>query len=180
VSINDQVIGRANINGARGLRAASFDVPAGLLQPGFNAIRIMAEHRHRVDCSVQATYELWTQIDAAQTGLLLPRADAAVTAITDIAAVPIDDQGAMPIRALTPGRASTRAVERLIRAAQIISISGRFAQPVVDFGPLASGDHASISWSGPSATSRRRSATCRSGRSRARASSCCRRPRRSA
>lgn len=141
VAVNDKVIGRANIIGTRGVRTASFDVPAGLLKPGFNSVRITAEHRHRVDCSLQATYELWTQIDPTQTGLVIPKAEADVAVLGDLAALPIDEQGALPIRAVTPERASMPAVERIIRAAQLISISGRFAQPVVDFGPLADGDY---------------------------------------
>ena len=111
------------------------------MKPGFNAIRVTAEQRHRVDCSLEATYELWTQIDPTQTGLMLPRADPGVTMIADLAAIPIDEQGALPIRAITPQRADMGSVERIIRAAQMISLLGRFAQPVVDFGSLAQGEH---------------------------------------
>ncbi len=49
LAINDVVVGRTNIVGTRGVRAASFDIPQGLMKPGFNAIRISAEQRHRVD-----------------------------------------------------------------------------------------------------------------------------------
>ncbi|MFZ9501480.1 MAG: cellulose biosynthesis cyclic di-GMP-binding regulatory protein BcsB [Beijerinckiaceae bacterium] len=140
LSINDQPIGQAHIIGTRGVRTASFEVPPGLMKPGFNAIRISAEQRHRVDCSLKATYELWTQIDPTQTGLELARADSAVQTIGDLAALPVNEQGALPIRAIAPPRASTGAVERIVRAVQMISLAGRFAQPVVDFGPMAQGD----------------------------------------
>ena len=141
LAVNDVVVGRTNIIGTRGVRTAVFDIPAGLMKAGFNSIRITAEQRHRVDCSLEATYELWTQIDPTQTGLMLPRADPGVTSIADLAAIPIDDQGALPIRAITPTRAGMASVERIIEAAQMISLLGRFAQPVVDFGPLAHGEH---------------------------------------
>jgi hypothetical protein len=140
LTINDSVVGRVNIIGTRGVRTASFDVPAGLLKSGFNSIRISAEQRHRVDCSLKATYELWTQIDPTQTGLLMQRADSGVQTIGDLAALPVDEQGSLPIRAITPARASMGSVERAIRAVQMISLAGRFAQPVVDFGSLAQGD----------------------------------------
>ncbi|MDB5571611.1 MAG: cellulose synthase regulator protein [Hyphomicrobiales bacterium] len=141
LAINDVVVGRTNIVGTRGVRAASFDIPQGLMKPGFNAIRISAEQRHRVDCSVQATYELWTQIDPTQTGLLLPRSDPGALTLADLAALPVDEQGALPIRAITPARASMGSVERIVRATQMISLAGRFAQPVVDFGAMANGDY---------------------------------------
>lgn len=141
VTINDIAVGRTNIVGTRGVRSATFDIPAGLVKPGFNSIRVTAEQRHRVDCSLEATYELWTQIDPTQTGLLTPRADPGVTSIADLAALPVDEQGALPIRAVTPQKATMGSVERIIRATQMISLLGRFAQPVVDFGPLAQGEH---------------------------------------
>ena len=141
LTVNDAVVGRTNIVGTRGVRTAVFDIPAGLMKAGFNSIRITAEQRHRVDCSLEATYELWTQIDPTQTGLMLPRTDPGVTSIGDLAAIPIDDQGALPIRAIAPARAGMASVERIIEAAQMISLLGRFAQPVVDFGPLAHGEH---------------------------------------
>lgn len=141
LSVNDVAVGRTNIVGTRGVRSAVFDIPAGLMKPGFNSIRVIAEQRHRVDCSLEATYELWTQIDPTQTGLMLPLTDPGVTTIADLAAIPIDEQGALPIRAITPERAGMASVERIIRATQMISLLGRFAQPVVDFGPLAQGDH---------------------------------------
>ena len=71
--INDVVVGRINIRSTHAVRTASFDIPPSLMQPGFNSIRLTAEQRHRVDCSLQATYELWTQIDPAQTGIVLQR-----------------------------------------------------------------------------------------------------------
>ncbi len=90
---------------------------------------------------MQATYELWTQIDPTQTGLLLPKSDPGALTLADLAALPVDEQGALPIRAITPARASMGSVERIVRATQMISLAGRFAQPVVDFGAMAQGDY---------------------------------------
>lgn len=141
LSVNDTVVGRTNIVGTRGVRTAVFNIPPGLMKAGFNAVRITAEQRHRVDCSLEATYELWTQIDPTQTGLVLPRTDPGVTTIADLPAIPIDPQGGLPIRAITPDRAGMASVERTIEAAQMISLVGRFSQPVVDFGPMARGEY---------------------------------------
>ncbi|OJX99761.1 MAG: hypothetical protein BGP04_19005 [Rhizobiales bacterium 62-17] len=138
--VNDQTVGRTNITGSRGVRTAVFDIPDGLMKAGFNSIRIMAEQRHRVDCSLQATYELWTQIDPTQTGLVLS-GTGAVTNIADLAALPVDEQGAMPIRAVIPGKTSVASIDRVIRATQMLALHGRFQQTSVDVGPLADGLH---------------------------------------
>lgn len=140
LSVNDVVVGRANIRATHSVKTFTFDIPPNALQAGFNSIRLTAEQRHRVDCSLQATYELWTQIDPSQTGLLLPRSTS-VSRLADLPALSPDAQGALPIRAVVPGRTNLANVERIMRAAQLISLHGRFEQPVVDIGPLADGEY---------------------------------------
>ncbi len=139
--VNDAVVGRVNLRATQQVRTVMFDVPAGLMQAGFNSVRLSAEQRHRVDCSIQATYELWTQIDPSKTGLLLPRATTGVSSLAELASLSPDAQGALPIRAVVPGRTSLANVERIIRVAQMISLVGRFEQPVVDIGSLADGQY---------------------------------------
>lgn len=141
LSINDQPVGATPITAVQSVKTVVFDIPPGLMRPGFNSIRITAEQRHRVDCSLEATQELWTQIDPTQTGLILDVADAAIDAISDLGALPADEQGSLPIRAVTPANPGARDVERMLRVVQLISIIGRFEQPVVDSGPLADGLH---------------------------------------
>jgi len=139
IALNGVVIGITHIRAAAGERTASFPIPDGLLKPGFNSVRISAEQRHRVDCSLKASYELWTQIDPASTGLLLPSADPGVTNIGDLPALAPDAEGALPIRVVLPERASSHDLDRLVRAVELISLVGRFEQPIVDIGPLAGG-----------------------------------------
>ncbi|MCB1542500.1 MAG: cellulose biosynthesis cyclic di-GMP-binding regulatory protein BcsB, partial [Rhodoblastus sp.] len=43
--------------------------------------------------------------------------------------------------AVVPGRTNLANVERIMSAAQLISLHGRFEQPVVDIGPLADGEY---------------------------------------
>nr|WP_281437046.1 cellulose biosynthesis cyclic di-GMP-binding regulatory protein BcsB [Methylobacterium aquaticum] len=70
IVLNGAEIGRTAVDGARGLRRETVTIPPGALRPGFNAVTIAVDQRHRVDCSVPATYELWTQIDPDTTGLV--------------------------------------------------------------------------------------------------------------
>jgi hypothetical protein len=131
LSINGAVIARTALAPPDAVATRDFAVPAGLLKPGFNAVRLLIEQRHRVDCSPAATYELWTALDAAQTGLLLGHAGGFSTP-ADIAAVPPRRDGANAIRLLLAGKLSPEMAGRAVRAAQIAALAGRSLQPVVD------------------------------------------------
>lgn len=139
LTINDQMIGDTAIRAVQEVETVVFDIPPGVMRPGFNSVRISTNQRHRVDCSLEATYELWTQIDPTETGLVLPQDDPGVASLADLAALPPDEQGALPIRAVLGARARSFEVERMLRAAQAISIAGRFDQPVVDAGAPVAG-----------------------------------------
>jgi cellulose synthase operon protein B len=52
VSVNGADVKAVPVGAAYGLRITEFDIPAGLLRTGWNAVGIAAHHRHRVDCSV--------------------------------------------------------------------------------------------------------------------------------
>ncbi len=141
VSINDVEIGATRVAAFDKVESVDFDIPAGILEPGFNALRIAVDERHRVDCSLEATYELWTQIDPSQTGFLMPIGESRALDLADLAALPPDAQGVLPVRAVLPGRTSPGNIERVIRAVQIIASGGHFEQPMVDVGPMAGGDY---------------------------------------
>ncbi|TNC15706.1 cellulose biosynthesis cyclic di-GMP-binding regulatory protein BcsB [Methylobacterium terricola] len=134
IGLNGAEIGRTAIDGARGLTLESVPVPPGALRPGFNALTIAVDQRHRVDCTVAATYELWTQIDPDTTGLL--SASEGVADLGDLAAIRPGPDGAVPIRLIQTGeRLSERRVEGLLAGAQALALAGRFAKPAVSFAP---------------------------------------------
>ena len=134
VQINDQTIGDVSIDAPKQVKTVTFDVPPELMRPGFNSLRLIAQQRHRVDCSLAATYELWTQIDATQTGFLFQAADISVTSLADLPALPPGEQGAMPIRAVLPLSTNAASIDRMLLLTQIVAIKGRFEQPLVDIG----------------------------------------------
>lgn len=138
--VNDVVVGQTNLQAPSGARQAVFDIPAELMRPGWNSVRITADMRHRVDCSLGATYELWTQLDAANTGLLVYGAPARVLDAPDVASLAPDGFGAFPIRAVIPGRTTLESVDQVMKAVQGVALRSRFLQPVVDVGPAAEGD----------------------------------------
>ncbi|WP_267426899.1 cellulose biosynthesis cyclic di-GMP-binding regulatory protein BcsB [Methylobacterium sp. GC_Met_2] len=135
-SLNGIELGSAAIDGARGARSLGFDVPPGVMSRGFNRIDIAVAQRHRVDCSIPATYELWTQIDPATTGLLARSEGPSDPA--DLPAIRGGPDGAVPIRLIQTGeKLSLRTVERGLAALQATVLAGRFIQPAADFGPTA-------------------------------------------
>ncbi|MBG0809324.1 cellulose biosynthesis cyclic di-GMP-binding regulatory protein BcsB [Methylosinus sp. H3A] len=151
LTINDQAIGDTPIRAVQEVETIVFDIPPGVMRPGFNSVRIATSQRHRVDCSLEATYELWTQIDPTETGLVLPEDDVGVASLADLGALPPDEQGALPIRAVLGANARPFEIERMLRAAQAISLAGRFEQPVVDAGPAAGGRYGANLYVGPAA-----------------------------
>lgn len=132
ILVNDVSIGEIKIDAPHKVLASVHDIPADLLKPGFNSLRLVASQRHRVDCSLSATYELWTQIDATQTGFLIPAADQGANALEDIPALPPAPQGGMPMRVLMPGATNAGAVNQMMRMVEIVAIRGRFEQPLVE------------------------------------------------
>ena len=117
-------------------RAIEFDIPDGMLSAGWNAVGIAAHQRHRVDCSVAATSELWTRIDSANTGVLFAETNSGVADLGDLAGISPRADGAVQInivlddkRKLTP-----QTVERLGRALPRLALMGRFTQTIVGFG----------------------------------------------
>ncbi len=141
VSINDVTIGATEISADNAVRTVEFEAPPGLAKAGFNAIRIAVDQRHRVECSLQSTFELWTQIDPSETGLILPAAVAGASDPGEIAALPPDAQGALPVRVVAAGKVYPTDVERALLAVQMIASAGHFEQPTVDVGPPAGGEY---------------------------------------
>ncbi len=76
IFLNNRAIGQQQIGSPDNASAISFDVPRGLLQPGANLVTFEVTQRHRTDCNIQSTYELWSDIDPAKTYLSFAEQDA--------------------------------------------------------------------------------------------------------
>ncbi len=109
------------------------DLPSSLLEPGFNAVRIEIQERHRVDCSMPATYELWTQIDPATAGFTFDGlAASSLSDIADLPALPPNEDGTTPLRLVVPKGTDTATLDRLLRVTEMVALRGRFAHPDVE------------------------------------------------
>ena len=133
VSVNDIPVAQSPIAASSDEAAIDVELPKGLLKPGYNALRIAVAQRHRVDCSLDATYELWTQVDIAASGLTFPgQADPPITSPEDLPAVSPDASGAVQIHAVAPHDATAAELDRLFLGAEMLAIRGGFARPEVD------------------------------------------------
>ncbi|MDQ4135955.1 MAG: cellulose biosynthesis cyclic di-GMP-binding regulatory protein BcsB, partial [Pseudomonadota bacterium] len=104
----------------------------GLLKAGENAIRIEVLQRHRVDCSVTGTYELWTDLDPTVTGIAFPLTGRpSLGGLQDLSAIGPDASGATTIHVVAPRASRPEVRDRLLRAVQTIALRGRYAHPVV-------------------------------------------------
>jgi len=132
--INGRTLGRVPIASPTSPKVMEFDLPAGALSPGWNEVRISAVQRHRVDCSIDATYELWTQIDPARTGFVGPAAS--ISGLNDLPAVQVDPTGVERIRLILPPNPLPADIERGLEFAERVAIRGQFLHPVVDLSSM--------------------------------------------
>ena len=152
LEINGRTLGDVQFAVPGGIRHASFEIPAGLLTTGVNIVRVSARTRHRVDCSVEATYELWTQLDPETTGFVLTGDSEGIAQVDDLAATRPDTLGEIPVRiVLGQQRLSPGAAGATIAAVEALALAAGFDHPNVDFGAPADGDGLNI-LVGPSAS----------------------------
>lgn len=70
VGVNGRPAGSFAIRSPNGVKLETLALAAGSLKIGRNEVSLRARQRHRVDCSLDATYELWTRLDPALSGFL--------------------------------------------------------------------------------------------------------------
>ncbi|MBN9024181.1 MAG: cellulose biosynthesis cyclic di-GMP-binding regulatory protein BcsB, partial [Rhizobiales bacterium] len=104
VSINNEPVLETALSSSESFRDVMAMVPPGLLQAGANTIRFQVAQRHRTDCTVQSTFELWTEIDPAGTSLIFARADAprSLRGLVDLPAIGFNEKGVTPIHVNYP------------------------------------------------------------------------------
>ncbi len=143
ISVNDVPVAQTPIASATDPGALDVELPSGLLTQGYNSVRIAVAQRHRVDCSMEATYELWTQLDPASSGLAFPGvADPHIDVLDDLAAISPDASGSVTIRVVLPDGADATAVDNAMRAAEAVAIRAEAQRPrveVVDHVPESRG-----------------------------------------
>ena len=121
--LNNTVIIDEAVRSADGFSSLEVEVPAGLLRAGRNELTATARHRHRTDCTVQSTYELWTEINGASTFLSFgdPSANAFVGP-GDLRALAPDDEGKMRVEIVAPAMERNDMTGDILLLAQAIAL----------------------------------------------------------
>ena len=131
VYVNDVEVGAVPISGEP--RTIKLPIQPGLIQPGFNAVTFLLDQFHRVDCSVTATYELWTQIDPKLSGFSFASKAKGISGLADLASVARANNGRTEINALFPAGSSMKTADMLVEVIEAISVAGRYDHPNVTF-----------------------------------------------
>jgi len=133
VSINNEPVLETALSSSESFRDAIAMVPPGLLQAGANTIRFQVAQRHRTDCSVPSTYELWTEIDPAATSLTFARGDAprSLRSMDDLPTVGFNGKGVTSIHVIAPASNQVAIAPPLLKLVQAITLAGNYPNPVV-------------------------------------------------
>jgi len=134
VSLNGRVVIETPLASSNDFRSVTAAIPAGLLQAGANLLRFQAVQRHRTDCSVQSTYELWTEIDPAQTVLTFEPQTAGlppIETLEDLPALGYDARGRTTIHMIAPRANETAIAPMLLTLSQSLALFGGFPNPAV-------------------------------------------------
>ena len=136
LTINGHAFAALPVHSPDRANIARVKIPAGVLVPGNNIVEISVALAHRVDCSVNATYELWAMLDPAETGIVTDRGSASsARTLDDVAAEPLADDGTTRIHVRMAEDASVDAIGRAGQIVSALVTRAGLVRPVVDAGP---------------------------------------------
>ena len=132
VFLNGRQVAQTAIDSPDRTKVVALPIDSALMRPGANAIRLEADMRHRIDCSLAATFELWTRIDTRLTGITFGGGRVPLAGLNDLPAVGVGTNGATRIRVIQADPANPTNIDRMLRAVQAAALRGRFVQPLVE------------------------------------------------
>ena len=107
VSINGTAIGTVSPSHFDGFAVDTLAVPPGVLQVGRNTVEIRARHAHRVACGPDASFALWTDIDASRSGIRMPNGSFELGPAGFLAAIAAQTARAEPVTFHRPDPAAS-------------------------------------------------------------------------
>lgn len=131
VTINGTDLGMMSVEYANGPTDVSLSVPKGVLTAGRNRIEITTDQRHRTDCSVESTFELWTEIYSTGTVLDFEGDNlSSIASLEDLPAIGLDETGTTKLNFVIPLLETEAARTAALRLAQYLSLA--LKAPAVD------------------------------------------------
>ncbi len=133
VRINQTEISSSPLAASAAPASRSIEIPPGILKPGANLIEFRVSERHRTDCSVASTYELWTEIDGANTRLTFEGEGLSrLTQLSDLPALGIDANGTTRIRLISPPLTNPEVAEAAVRLTQHLILGLRIPELFIE------------------------------------------------
>ncbi len=134
VSINNVPLEPKSVSSPDAEGRASMAIPPGALQAGANLISFGVEQRHRTDCTVQSTYDLWTEVNPASTYIEF-NADVGsrFSTIDDIQATGADQSGLTAINIVAPGLTNPISAQPLLKLAQALALRTQMPNQKISF-----------------------------------------------
>jgi len=121
------------IASSAGLSRLEVPVPPGVLRAGGNLIEFDASQRHRTDCSVGSTYELWTQLDPASSVIRFEGAGLErINQLSEIAAIGFDPTGTTTLRFVIPGVSDPAVASMALDLVQDLALALRVPELKVE------------------------------------------------
>jgi len=128
------------VNGSHvGELTPAYDAPARLVAPlrpgqlvaGFNEITVVARHQHRIECSIDSTYELWTRILPDETGIFGRSESRPAATVAELPDVIGSNPRPTVLRVAMPDRLDEAAATRVGRFVNTVVLNGWIADPEI-------------------------------------------------
>ena len=133
IYVNDTLISEQPVQSPERISERSVELPRGLLQPGANTISVRVIQQHRTDCTIESTYQLWTEIIPEKTYLALdPAAPEAAGTIDDVKAVGVDKAGRTRFRIVVPDLGPQGETNAVMRLSQSLALLGHMPNQSFD------------------------------------------------
>lgn len=122
VMVNGSPAGEFPVRSPSGFDTQVLALSPAMLRAGVNEVRVRGVQRHRVDCSMEATYELWTEIDYRSSGFRSNSPDSA-DEFASLRTVGRNDNGLTDLRLILPTGSDVDALNRAAPMMQILALA---------------------------------------------------------
>ena len=111
------------VQSSEGVSDVVVNLPPDVLRAGKNLISFEVSQRHRTDCTIQSTYELWSEIAPERTYLTFGQnASRRITNFEDVAAIGVNEEGSTRFNIIAPGVDSPTATLPVLRLSQALAM----------------------------------------------------------
>jgi hypothetical protein len=133
IYVNDTLVSEEPAQSPEQISERSIDLPRDLLQPGANKISFRVVQQHRTDCTIESTFQLWTEILPDKTYLALdPAAPEPGGTIDDVKAIGVDKTGRTHFRIVVPDLGDQAQTDEVMRLSQALALLARMPNQSFD------------------------------------------------